>query len=401
MNKSKQPRAYVSNMYFVNPMYLFQTTRLVVVLLSCAIELFEIGESSSTDAARSTGGFREDYGFVGTLDVEIRHEPDREITDQLNVLRRDRHYHANIALLVEREARVAREAWAQFMDASYREHFEVIKLQTTVLALQTENEELWAVDRRRQTQLLEALTQITGQLNVLRRDRHYHANTALLVEREARVAREAWAQFMDASYRERFEDAIKFATELVDKKIRTFAERQAENKRKSSGNANTGNNQRTIEANQWGNGCCECGAQGNFKRECPKLKNNNHGNQARNGNALVKVSYAVENQVKFATCTLHGVALTWWKSHVKTVGHDAAYGELALLCERMFLEESDKIEKYVSVLLDMIHESVMASKPKTMQDAIKFATELVDKKIRTFAERQAENKRKFEDTSRN
>ncbi|GKE14910.1 hypothetical protein Tco_1422487 [Tanacetum coccineum] len=34
----------------------------------------------------------------------------------------------------------------------------------------------------------------------------------------------------------------------------------------------------------------------------------------------------VENQVKFATCTLHGVALTWWNSHVKTVGHDAAYG---------------------------------------------------------------------------
>ncbi|GJZ74010.1 putative reverse transcriptase domain-containing protein [Tanacetum coccineum] len=46
---------------------------------------------------------------------------------------------------------------------------------------------------------------------------------------------------------------------------------------------------------------------------------------------------ALENQVKFATCTLHGVALTWWKSHVKT--------ELALLCERMFPEESDKIKK--------------------------------------------------------
>ncbi|GJW24378.1 hypothetical protein Tco_0038189 [Tanacetum coccineum] len=35
---------------------------------------------------------------------------------------------------------------------------------------------------------------------------------------------------------------------------------------------------------------------------------------------------AVENQVKFATCTLHDVAFKWWKSHVKTVGHDAAYG---------------------------------------------------------------------------
>ncbi|GJV66635.1 putative reverse transcriptase domain-containing protein [Tanacetum coccineum] len=34
----------------------------------------------------------------------------------------------------------------------------------------------------------------------------------------------------------------------------------------------------------------------------------------------------VENQVKFATCTLHSVALTWWNIHVKTVDHDAAYG---------------------------------------------------------------------------
>ncbi|GJS43480.1 hypothetical protein Tco_0568523 [Tanacetum coccineum] len=34
---------------------------------------------------------------------------------------------------------------------------------------------------------------------------------------------------------------------------------------------------------------------------------------------------AVENQVKFATYTFHGVALTWWKSHVKTVGQDAAH----------------------------------------------------------------------------
>ncbi|GKD62789.1 hypothetical protein Tco_1300298 [Tanacetum coccineum] len=29
---------------------------------------------------------------------------------------------------------------------------------------------------------------------------------------------------------------------------------------------------------------------------------------------------AVENQVKFATCNLHDVALTWMKSQVKTVG---------------------------------------------------------------------------------
>nr|GFC36154.1 hypothetical protein [Tanacetum cinerariifolium] len=33
---------------------------------------------------------------------------------------------------------------------------------------------------------------------------------------------------------------------------------------------------------------------------------------------------AAENQVNFATCTLHSVALTWWNTHVQTVGHEAA-----------------------------------------------------------------------------
>nr|GFC36234.1 hypothetical protein [Tanacetum cinerariifolium] len=152
---------------------------------------------------------------------------------------------------------------------------------------------------------------------------------------------------------------------------------------------------------------------------------------------------AAENQVKFATCTLHSVALTWWNTHVQTVGHEATYGmswkiimkmmtdkyfprneirklemelkvkgtdlasytqrfqELALLCGRMFSEEADKIEKYAGGLLDMIHGSVVASKPKTMEEAIEIATELMDKKVRTFAERETASKRKFENTSRN
>ncbi|GJX60847.1 gypsy type transposase [Tanacetum coccineum] len=47
----------------------------------------------------------------------------------------------------------------------------------------------------------------------------------------------------------------------------------------------------------------------------------------------------------------------------------------------MFPEESDKIERYVSDLPDMIHGSVVASRPKTMQEAIEIETELMDKKI--------------------
>ncbi|GJV28232.1 putative reverse transcriptase domain-containing protein [Tanacetum coccineum] len=133
---------------------------------------------------------------------------------------------------------------------------------------------------------------------------------------------------------------------------------------------------------------------------------------------------SVENQIKFSTCTLLGNALTWWNSHVRTVGNDIAYAmtwtelkkkmtdkycprteikklevelwelkvkgtdvigynqrfqELALLCGRMFPEESDKIEKYVGGLPDMIYGSVVASKPKTMQEATEMAIEAMDK----------------------
>ncbi|GJR69972.1 putative reverse transcriptase domain-containing protein [Tanacetum coccineum] len=74
---------------------------------------------------------------------------------------------------------------------------------------------------------------------------------------------------------------------------------------------------------------------------------------------------------------------------------------LALMCSRMFPKESDDVEKYVGGLPDMIQRSVMASKPMTIQDAIEFATELMDQKIRTFVDRQAKNKRKLDDYSRN
>nr|GFD03841.1 hypothetical protein [Tanacetum cinerariifolium] len=66
----------------------------------------------------------------------------------------------------------------------------------------------------------------------------------------------------------------------------------------------------------------------------------------------------------------------------------------------MFSEEADKIEKYVGGLPDMIYGSVVASKPKTMQEAIEIATELMDKKVLTFAERETASKRKLENTLR-
>nr|GFB19194.1 hypothetical protein [Tanacetum cinerariifolium] len=48
---------------------------------------------------------------------------------------------------------------------------------------------------------------------------------------------------------------------------------------------------------------------------------------------------AAENQVKFATCTLHSVSLTWWNTHVQTVGHEAAYGMTWKTLMKMMTEQ--------------------------------------------------------------
>ncbi|GJV60253.1 putative reverse transcriptase domain-containing protein [Tanacetum coccineum] len=57
---------------------------------------------------------------------------------------------------------------------------------------------------------------------------------------------------------------------------------------------NNNNNRNNNNNNQQGNGCFECGAQGHFKSNCPRLRNNDRGNQAGNDRAPAKV-YAVGN----------------------------------------------------------------------------------------------------------
>ncbi|GKE84446.1 hypothetical protein Tco_1558188, partial [Tanacetum coccineum] len=96
---------------------------------------YVVGESSFAPTARPTGGFRADYGFVGTLDAEIRCDLDREIGYGI------------------------RDTWDEMsMDASDTTRSDVRVLRTTVLAQQTEIRELRAIDRRRQTQLTGVLT---------------------------------------------------------------------------------------------------------------------------------------------------------------------------------------------------------------------------------------------------
>ncbi|GKB63377.1 reverse transcriptase domain-containing protein [Tanacetum coccineum] len=406
---------------------------------------YEVGESSSTAAARLTGGFRADYGFVTTMDREIRRNLERDLgrwmtefatrvrqdTDKiyvrlddeqterqpmvgrLNMLYRDRRAYARTALLMERDARMSREAWGRSMDASDLARSEVMSLRTTILGQQAVITELQATDRRRQTQMTEFQRQQGPAKGPAQSDAPEEAGSS--------------------SY-------IMLWLEMIDQNITAaLAARDADRNTNDDDSHNSGTGVRRTERT-----ARECTYTDFLKCQPLNFKGTEGVSGLSQWFERIKSVFHInnctdENQVKFTTFTLYSVALTWWNTHVKTVGHDAAYGmpwktlmkimtdkycprneikklemeiwdmkvkctdlisytqrfqELALLCGRMFPEESDKIEKHVGGLPDTIHGSVVASKPKTMQEAVEITTELMDKKIRTFADCQTENKRK-------
>ncbi|GJY85059.1 putative reverse transcriptase domain-containing protein [Tanacetum coccineum] len=122
--------------------------------------------------------------------------------------------------------------------------------------------------------------------------------------------------------------------------------------------------------------------------------------------------------VKFATCTLLGAALTWWNDQIRTLGPKAysmawevkgndvpayteRFQELTLICTKFVANETEKVDKYISGLPDNIYGNVKSARPKTLDETIELANDLMDQKLRTYAERQSDNKRKADDSSRN
>nr|GEV47803.1 hypothetical protein [Tanacetum cinerariifolium] len=62
------------------------------------------------------------------------------------------------------------------------------------------------------------------------------------------------------------------------------------------------------------------------------------------------------------------------------------------MCRRRFPEESNQLEKYVGRLPDNIQGNVTSAMPKTILEAIELANDLMEQKVRTYAERQTDNK---------
>ncbi|GKC27558.1 hypothetical protein Tco_1034852, partial [Tanacetum coccineum] len=149
---------------------------------------YEVGESSSAAAARPTGGFRADYGFVATMDREIRRDLERDvgygITDTWDEMLVDMpgapatddtelgRWMTEFATRVRQDTdeiyvrlddeQTERQLMAGRLNMLYRDRraharTEVMSLRTTVLGQQAVITELQAADRRRQAAITELL----------------------------------------------------------------------------------------------------------------------------------------------------------------------------------------------------------------------------------------------------
>ncbi|GJT45640.1 putative reverse transcriptase domain-containing protein, partial [Tanacetum coccineum] len=150
-------------------------------------------------------------------------------------------------------------------------------------------------------------------------------------------------------------------------------------------------------------------------------------------------------QVKYATCTLLNSALTWWNAHKRTIGADAAFAmswrelmklmtevycprneiqkmeselwnltvknndlaaytqrfqELTMMCTKMVPEEEDRVEKFIGGLPDNIQGNVIAAEPTRLQDVVRIANNLMDQKLKGYAVKNAENKRRLDNNQK-
>ncbi|GJR10580.1 putative reverse transcriptase domain-containing protein [Tanacetum coccineum] len=179
---------------------------------------------------------------------------------------------------------------------------------------------------------------MSGHLNMLRRDRRAHARTARLMESEARLSREAWTQMAVLQ--------------------NALAARDADR------------NQNGEDSHDSGTG---------VRRHAPLARECTYLDFMKCKPLYFK---GIEGVVELT------YALTWWNSHVKTFGHDVAY-EMTWTNLKKKMTDKYCLRGEVKKLEGEIWN--LKVKGSDM-DAIEFATVLMDKKIRTFAERQSETK---------
>ncbi|GJX10717.1 reverse transcriptase domain-containing protein [Tanacetum coccineum] len=279
---------------------------------------YKIGEGSS--AARPTGGRRTDYGFVGTMDTEIRRQRAEEVSYRI------RDVWVDPREIVEEVATMTLEG--------------VNTRVTKLTAVQEQDtQDIYAVIRDTQ----DRQTQIYQSVETLVDYSQYHYETARLLDQEALVSREAWERSIDVSYmtHHRRQGVIK---ELL------AADHQRQVQLTKALNCGKDYN---LDA-KLSRGCmdpqkgpAQSEHQGRLLADWsyPASMALENGTKEKDHEAMIdegvtaalaardatrngsgRGQKALACQVNFATCTLQGNALTWWNSHVKTTTPEAAHG---------------------------------------------------------------------------
>nr|GEZ15664.1 hypothetical protein [Tanacetum cinerariifolium] len=220
---------------------------------------------------RHTGDFRVDYGFVGTLDDQIRRDPKREddrllMSDQLNMLRKDRRAHARTTILMESVARLSQESLKMAPKRTIRS---IPATPTTTTTTHVPNSSLKVLIDQGIADVLAARS-ADGCKNG--EDSH---DSGMGIRRQAPLAfgpdvayamtqidlkkkmidkyclsdeiKKLKVKLCNLKVKGTDVDVIEFTTELMDKKISTFAERQAKNKRKFK---DTSKNNQNLQQNK-------------------------------------------------------------------------------------------------------------------------------------------------------
>nr|GEU66480.1 hypothetical protein [Tanacetum cinerariifolium] len=250
------------------------------------------------------------------------------------------------------------------------------------------------------------------RVDLLMEDRIAHQETILIMEGEAYASREAWAHSIGLSQTVHYE----LQTHREQVRIMVPVIRRGQNTPPNDTNPNN----MTLES-----------VQAMIEQDLLRSSTNGDGSHTSAGmtkgmcklltwwtekmESVFQISgCAIENQVKFATCTLLDVALTWWNGQIRTLGPDAytmtweilkkkitdkycpqgeikkleielwnlkvkgndvptytdCFQELTLICTKFVANETEKIDKYIGELPDNIYRSVKASKPKTLDKTI-------------------------------
>ncbi|GKE71002.1 hypothetical protein Tco_1529074, partial [Tanacetum coccineum] len=109
---------------------------------------------------------------------------------------------------------------------------------------------------------------------------------------------------------------------------------------------------------------------------------------------LIRWIEKMESVFNISGCAMLVDALTWWNSQIRTLGPDAysmtwevlkkkmmdkyCPQELTLICTKFVANETKKVDKYINGLPDNIYGNVKSSRPKTLDETIELANDLME-----------------------